>query len=129
MKDTGLVNGKWFDAEVVSATPNNGVDLSEGADIRFRMREIKRDINWPVKIKDFENDYHSLAVVAHYLMCIVDGDLDSLDVQQLKNKLCCIKVESVLRDGKWGLEIVGFAFHLGSLMHAENGRLVGSVRL
>ena len=129
MKDTGLIFGKWFDAEVVSATPNNGVDLSEGVDIRLRMREVKRDINWPVKIGDSENDYHSLAVVARCLKCAVNGDPDNFDVQQLKNKRCCVKINSTLKEGKWGLDIVGFAFFLGSILHAEGGKLIGSVRL
>lgn len=118
----------WRNARLDRITLKNGEDITGGLILHYYLPETRQIVDWPVNATAIRDDYHSLATAAHYLNCPYNP-ADDFNPTKMTGKLCCIKVQSATEDGKQRLEIVGMLFHLGSLMHAESGRLVGSVRL
>ena len=118
----------WRNARLGGITLTNGRDLAGGLILRFDLLGTKQALDWPVDAAGVSGDLHSLATVAHFLDCPYKKG-QGFDPRKMIGKLCCIEVLTVTENGKKRLEIVHMLFHMGSFMHAENGRLVGFVPL
>lgn len=128
MKQRRSTEKLWYNAKLDRVTSTDYDGVSGGLILGFSLLGTRQVLDWLVETVGDHGDLHSLATVAHYLDCPYKRGQD-FDPRKMIGKLCCIKVQSVTENGKKRLEIVRMLFHMGALMHAENGQLVGFIPL